>query len=56
MDAERFVRVHRSHLVNLDQVASLAPHDAARVVLHMKDGSQVVASRAGTQLLRRRYR
>ena len=56
MDAERFVRVHRSHLVNLDHVASLGQHDAARVVLHMKDGSQVVASRAGTQLLRRRYR
>lgn len=56
MDAERFVRVHRSHLVNLDHVATLAPHDAARVVLRMKDGSEVIASRAGTQLLRRRYR
>lgn len=56
MDGERFVRVHRSHLVNLDHVASLGQHDGARVVLHMKDGSHVVASRAGTQLLRRRYR
>ncbi|MBI2406912.1 MAG: response regulator transcription factor [Gemmatimonadetes bacterium] len=55
MDAERFVRVHRSHLVNLDHVASLTTHDASRVAILMKDGSQVIASRAGTQLLRRRY-
>jgi two-component system LytT family response regulator len=56
LDPEQFVRVHRSHLVNLDHVASVAPHDATRVALSLKDGSLVVASRAGTQLLRRRYR
>lgn len=52
----QFVRVHRSHVVNLDHVASLAPHDASRLAITMKDGSHVIASRAGTQLLRRRYR
>ncbi len=56
LDSEQFVRVHRSHLVNLDHVASVAPHDPSRLAVTMKDGSQVVASRSGTQLLRRRYR
>jgi two-component system LytT family response regulator len=54
LDPERFVRVHRSHLVNLDFVASLEPHDANRLEVRLKDGLRVVASRAGTQLLRAR--
>lgn len=56
LDAEQFVRVHRSHLVNLDHVASVAAHDPSRVAITMNDGARVIASRAGTQLLRRRYR
>jgi two-component system LytT family response regulator len=52
LDPERFVRVHRSHLVNLDHVASLTPHDANRLEVRLKDGSRVVSSRAGTQALR----
>lgn len=56
LDPERFVRVHRSHVVNLDHATSFATHDATRLAIHMKDGSEIIASRAGTQLLRRRYR
>ncbi|MDQ8154215.1 MAG: LytTR family DNA-binding domain-containing protein [Gemmatimonadota bacterium] len=56
LNQEQFVRVHRSHLINLDHVASVVAHDPSRVAITMKDGSQVIASRAGTQLLRRRYR
>lgn len=56
LDPERFVRVHRSHLVNLDAVASLVSHDASRLEVRLKDGTRLVASRAGTQLLRARYK
>lgn len=56
LDAERFVRVHRSHLVNLDHVASVVPHDPSRLAVNLRDGSVIIASRSGTQLLRRRYR
>lgn len=52
LDARRFVRIHRSHAVNLDWVASLAPHDAGRWAVVMRDGTRLVASRSGTQLLR----
>jgi two-component system LytT family response regulator len=56
LDAERFVRIHRSHLINLDRVASFAPHDANRLEVRMHDGTRIIASRTGTQLLRARAR
>jgi two-component system, LytTR family, response regulator len=54
LDPERFIRIHRSHLVNLDRVSAMVPHDANRLEVRMDDGSRAVASRAGTQLLRAR--
>lgn len=56
LDPESFVRVHRSHLVNLDFVESLTSHDQNRLEILMKDGSRVIASRMGTQLLRARFK
>lgn len=52
LDKNRFVRIHRSHLVNLDFVASITQHDPNRLEVLMKDGTRIVASRAGTQALR----
>ena len=56
LDPARFVRVHRSHVVNMDFVSALAYHDPNRVEVQMKDGTKIVASRSGTQLLRARTR
>jgi two-component system LytT family response regulator len=52
LDPARFVRVHRSHLVNLDHVAHMRPHDDRRLEVSMSDGTKVVASRTGSQRLR----
>ncbi|HEX5869542.1 MAG TPA: LytTR family DNA-binding domain-containing protein, partial [Longimicrobium sp.] len=53
LDPARFVRVHRSHIVNLDHVVSLRPHDdARRMVVTLRDGAEVLASRAGSLALR----
>jgi two-component system LytT family response regulator len=52
LDPQRFVRVHRSHIVNLDSIAALRPFDARRFQVVMKDGFQLTASRNGTRLLR----
>jgi two-component system LytT family response regulator len=54
LDPAHFVRVHRSHVVNMDFVSALAYHDPNRVEVQMKDGTRIVASRSGTQLLRAR--
>ncbi len=51
-----FVRVHRSHLVNLAAVESIETLDANRVELRMRDASRVAASRTGTRALRERMR
>jgi len=48
----RFLRIHRSHLVNLEYVASIHRCDAARFEVVMKSGVRIVASRAGSKRLR----
>ncbi len=51
LDGTRFCRAHRSVIVNLDFVERVEPHDR-RLLLHLRDGSEVLASRAGSQALR----
>jgi len=48
----RFIRIHRSHIVNVDFVAGFEQTDGSRVCVIMKSGERVRASRAGTQALR----
>lgn len=55
LDPERFVRVHRSYIVNLDQVASIEPLDTGDARVHMKDGSVLPASRSHRDALRGRF-
>lgn len=52
LDGGRFVRIHRSHAVNLDFVTALVPFDAGRLNVELRDGTQLTASRSGTQELR----
>jgi len=54
LDAERFVRIHRSHAVSLEAIASMTPFDAGRLSVELRDGTRITASRAGTQVLRSR--
>jgi len=52
LDPDRFVRVHRSHIVNLDEVAEITAEDERRLRIRCADGAQVVASREGSARLR----
>ena len=56
LDPARFVRVHRSHLVNLEAIAHMEPYDERRLALVLRDGSRVVASRTASERLRRLVR
>lgn len=47
-----FLRIHRSHLINLEYVASIESYDSARVEVLMKSGLRIVASRTGSRRLR----
>jgi two-component system, LytTR family, response regulator len=52
LDAARFVRVHRRHLVNIDRLAALVPFGDGRLELELRDGTRVLASRARSRELR----
>jgi len=45
LDPTRFVRVHRSYMVNLDRIASIEPLDTGDARVHMQDGQAVPCSR-----------
>ncbi len=53
LDPARFIRVHRSHVLNVAHVQSSVLVDR-RLHITMRDGSVIEASRAGTVLLRSR--
>lgn len=52
LDPARFVRVHRSHLVNLDFVEAIEPYDNSQLLVRMKDGVKIIASRSASKHLR----
>ena len=52
LDPQRFLRVHRAHIVNLDRVASFSRRVDAQLVAQMSDGKIVPVSRARAQKLR----
>ena len=51
LDPRSFVRIHRSHIVNLDYVAAFATHDPTRLEVQMRDGTRLLASRTRSKTL-----
>jgi two-component system, LytTR family, response regulator len=47
-----FLRIHRSHLINLEHVTAIEPYDASRLQIVMRSGARIVATRAGSKRLR----
>jgi two-component system LytT family response regulator len=45
LDPARFVRIHRSHIVNLDQLRSLHPWSHGDWLVHLHDGTELMLSR-----------
>lgn len=52
LDPERFVRIHRTHIVNLDQVVAFRRVGKARLEAELRDGTRLPVSRARSQDLR----
>lgn len=51
LDPERFVRVHRSTIVNLDQIKELLPSFHGEYVVVLRDGTRVSSSRGYSERL-----
>lgn len=47
LDAKRFVRIHRSYIVNLERIARIEPYTKDSRVAVLQDGSQLPVSRSG---------
>jgi DNA-binding LytR/AlgR family response regulator len=54
LDPARFVRIHRSYIVNLAQLVSIEPLEAGEARVHMKDGTVLPCSRNQRGVLRER--
>lgn len=52
LDPARFLRVHRSVIINFDHLQRAEPAGNGRLTLHMTSGDSVTSSRAGSHLLR----
>ncbi len=52
LDPERFVRIHRSAIVNLERVAKIEPYAKDSRIAVLSDGAQLPVSRAGYERLR----
>jgi two-component system LytT family response regulator len=52
LDAQKFTRVHRAHIVNLDHVRAFRPDDRGGLEAELVDGTRVPVSRARAQELR----
>ncbi len=52
LDPEAFRQVHRSHAVNLDAIVKLVAFDARRLLIRLRNGEEILASRAASETLR----
>ena len=52
LDPERFVRIHRTVIVNLERVAKIEPYAKDSRIAVLSDGSQLPVSRTGYERLR----
>ena len=52
LDPSRFIRIHRSTIVNMDHVAALVDEDAGRLQVQLSDGTKLLASRTRSRELR----
>jgi len=52
LDPKRFLRIHRTHIVNLDRVATFRRGERGQLVAELADGVRLPVSRARAQELR----
>lgn len=54
LDPAKYVRVHRSWIINTDRIARLESAGGGRLLLHLETGQTISTSREGASLLRSR--
>jgi len=52
LDPARFIRIHRSRIINVQHVQRAEPAGGGRLLVHMENGESIPASRSGSKRLR----
>jgi two-component system LytT family response regulator len=52
LDPDRFLRVHRSAIINLERIASVEPYFHGEYILTLRDGTRLTSSRTHSARLR----
>lgn len=52
LDADQFIRVHRSYIVNVHGIERIEPYEKTNYILILKDGNKIPVSRSGMQLMK----
>ena len=52
LDPAKFVRVHRSHLINLNEITKIEPYERDNYLVLLRGGAKVPVSKAGYSRLR----
>jgi len=55
LDDTRFIRVHRSYIVRIEQVTQLEPYSKENYVLKLKNGASLKVSRNGLKNLKEKF-
>jgi two-component system, LytTR family, response regulator len=53
LDPQRFLRVHHSHIVNVDRIRELRPWSHGEYIIVLADGTRLASSRSYSETLRR---
>lgn len=51
LNPDKFIRIHRSYIVNVDRIKAIQPQFKGAYVLQLKDGTELVSSRKYRQTL-----
>ncbi|MBN1131804.1 MAG: LytTR family transcriptional regulator DNA-binding domain-containing protein [Bacteroidales bacterium] len=54
LDPARFIRVHRSYIVNVQAIERIEPYEKTNFILILKAGQKISVSRNGMQILKER--
>ncbi|MDF2159060.1 LytTR family transcriptional regulator DNA-binding domain-containing protein [Algoriphagus sp. CAU 1675] len=52
LDSGHFVRVHRSYILNLNEITQIEPYERDNYLVHLKNGEKVPVSKTGYSRLR----
>ena len=55
LDNNKFIRIHRSYIVNVSEIASIEQYEKESYLVHLKNNKQLKASNSGYKILKQKF-